>query len=173
MDGPATEHQIAPDTDAPPALPERTRWQRLQGPLITGGLVGGVTIALHFRDPHSSGSSGYCPFYALTGLYCPGCGGLRAVNDLTNGDLAAGASSNLVFVALIPLIVLLWLRWTGRAWSGAPAPEGRDRFGVRVGVWVMVFAVVMVVFTVVRNLPMGAGSTLIALPAPSRPLWAV
>ena len=116
---------------------ERTRFERLRSPLVTGGLVGGLTIALHFRDPHSSGSWGFCPFYALTGLYCPGCGGLRAVNDLTNGDLVGAASSNLVFVALVPLIVLLWVRWTGRAWTGhptsgvaEPSRRRRDR-GVR------------------------------------------
>ena len=144
MDGPATEHQVAPESDAAPVLRQRTRWERIRDPLLTGGLVGGLTIALHFRDPHASGSWGYCPFYALTGLYCPGCGGLRAVNDLTNGDLAAAASSNLLFVALIPVIVVVWLRWTGRAWSGAPGPAPRERFGVRAGVWIMVFAVVLV-----------------------------
>src|SRR3954449_7666280 len=108
MERPATEHPIAPDADATPVLPERSRWDRLQGPLVTAGLVGGLTVALHLRDPHSSGSWGYCPFYALTGLYCPGCGGLRAVNDLGNGDLLGAASSNVVFVALIPVVVLLW-----------------------------------------------------------------
>jgi hypothetical protein len=133
-----------------------TRWDRLRTPLLTGGVVGGLTIALHFRDPHASGSWGYCPFYALTGLYCPGCGGLRAVNDLTNGDVGAAVSSNLLFVALIPVIVVLWLRWTDRAWRGASAPAERERFGVSVGVWVTVFAVVLAVFGVLRNLPMGS-----------------
>jgi hypothetical protein len=136
---------------------EATRWDRLRTPLLSGGLVGGLTIALHFRDPHSSGSWGYCPFYALTGLYCPGCGGLRAVNDLTNGDFAGAASSNLVLLVMIPVVVVFWLRWTGRAWSGAaPAPAGRERPGVRVGVWVVVLSVVLVVFVVLRNLPMGS-----------------
>src|SRR3954469_13350560 len=129
---------------------EPTRFERLRTPLLTGGIVTGLTVALHFRDPHPSGSWGFCPFYALTGLYCPGCGGLRAVNDLTNGDLLGAASSNLLFVALIPLIVFAWVRWTGRAWSGAPAPAGRDRFGVRAGVWVIVFTLVLVVFAVLR-----------------------
>jgi hypothetical protein len=135
---------------------EATRWDRLRTPLLTGGLVGGLTIALHFRDPHSSGSWGYCPFYALTGLYCPGCGGLRAVNDLTNGDVVGAASSNLVLLVMIPVVVVLWLRWTGRAWSGAPAPAGRARPGVAVGLWVVVLSVVLVLFVVLRNLPMGS-----------------
>lgn len=28
-----------------------------------------------------------CPVYALTGLYCPGCGGQRAVRAMLHGDL--------------------------------------------------------------------------------------
>ena len=140
-------------------LPERTRFARLRGPLLTGGLVGGLTIALHFRDPHGSGSWGLCPFNALTGLYCPGCGGLRAVNDLTNGDLLGAASSNLVFVALLPLIVFAWIRWTGRAWTGAPASEpavARERVrgaGRRVGHRLRGGADGL---RVLRNLPMGS-----------------
>jgi hypothetical protein len=153
MDG-TTGHQTKPvTTDGPFVLRQRTRFERLQGPLLTGGLVGGITIALHFRDPHSSGSWGYCPFYALTGLYCPGCGGLRAVNDLTNGDLLGALSSNLVFVALVPLIVLFWVRWTDRAWAGQPA---RGVAGRRAGISIAVFAVVLVLFAVLRNLPMGS-----------------
>lgn len=147
---------VAPATEAvgsPSQLALPTRPARLRGPLITAGLVGGLTVALHFRDPHASGSWGFCPWAALTGFYCPGCGGLRAVNDLTNGDIAGAASSNLVFVLMVPVLVVLWLRWTRRAWSGAPEPER----GVRhPGAWIAVFAVVMVVFGVLRNLPPGS-----------------
>jgi hypothetical protein len=156
MDG-ATEHETRPVTDDGPfVLRERTRLERLQGPLVTGGLVTGLTIALHFRDPHSSGSWGLCPFYALTGLYCPGCGGLRAVNDLTNGDVVGAASSNVVFVALLPLIVFGWMRWTRRAWAGEPSDPARQRVGVRAGAWIIALSVVLLVFAVVRNLPMGS-----------------
>jgi Protein of unknown function (DUF2752) len=156
MDGHATRPESRP-TQPEPAndafVPrQQTRRERLRGPLVTGALVGGLTVALHFRDPHSSGSWGFCPFYALTGIYCPGCGGLRAVNDLTNGDLVAAASSNLVFVAMVPLVVFLWVRWAGRAWSGTPAGVARQHAGV----WIALLVVVLLVFTVLRNLPMGS-----------------
>src|SRR6478752_8420222 len=149
MDGPATEHQVAPESDATPVLRQRTRWERLRDPLITGGLVGGLTIALHFRDPHSSGSWGYCPFYALTGLYCPGCGGLRAVNDLTDGDLVGAASSNLAFVVALPFILVglaLWVlgRWQGRSYA-PPMSVVRPVAYVSLAL--------LAVFTVLRNLP--------------------
>lgn len=129
-----------------------SRSDRMRGPLVTAGLLGGLTLALHLRDPHGPGSWGFCPWTALTGLYCPGCGGLRAVNDLTNGDLVGAASSNLVFVALVPVLAFLWLRWAGRSWTGAPENE---RGVQHPGVWIAFFAVVMVVFAVMRNLPAG------------------
>ena len=67
-----------------------------------------------------AGSWGYCPWLALTGQYCPGCGSLRAVNDLDHGDLLGAASSNLVFVAMVPLLVL-----GGCAGCGAPGRDGQ------------------------------------------------
>lgn len=129
-----------------------SRGARMRGPLVTAGIVGGLTLALHLRDPHASGSWGFCPWVALTGFYCPGCGGLRAVNDLTDGDLVGAASSNLVFVALVPVLVFWWLRWTRRSWTGA---QETARGAPHPGVWIAVFAVLMVVFAVVRNLPAG------------------
>lgn len=135
------------ERDAPPS-----RLDRLRSPLVTAGVVGALTVALHFRDPHSSGSWGGCPWFLLTGLYCPGCGGLRAVNDLTNGDLLGAASSNLVFVVMVPVLVIWWLVWTRRAWSG---PERRPRTE-HAGAWIAAFTVVALVFGVLRNLPVGS-----------------
>ena len=58
----------------------------------------------------SRGAWGFCPWLVLTGTYCPGCGGLRAVNDLTNGDVRAAFASNALFVALVPAIAVMWTR---------------------------------------------------------------
>ena len=120
---------------------------------MVGGVVAAATLALHLRDPHTSGSWGACPWLALTGYYCPGCGGLRAVNDLTRGDLGAALSSNVVLVVLLPLLALGWVRWTRRAWRGTPA-----RPVSRAGATALVVAavVVTVAFTVLRNTPTGA-----------------
>lgn len=133
-----------------PGGPGRAR--RLAAPLTAAGAVGALTVALHVRDPHTSGSWGLCPFRALTGLDCPGCGGLRAVNDLGNLDVVSAASSNLLFVLAIPLLVALWVAWARRAWrDGGPAgPPTRHRLLLGQAALVL-----MVVFTVARNLPFG------------------
>ena len=46
-----------------------------------------------------------CPFHSLTGLWCPGCGGQRALFLLLQGDVVASFRSN---IFLIPIIVFLF-----------------------------------------------------------------
>ena len=58
----------------------RTRGARsLRDPVLVGAVGLGAVTLLHLHDPHSSGAYGFCPFLLVTGLPCPGCGGLRAV----------------------------------------------------------------------------------------------
>ena len=150
MASPATDPVAAPPAPGPPG-PARGRAGRIVPPLAAAGAVGLASLALHLRDPHVSGSWGFCPFHAMTGLWCPGCGGLRAVNDLTHGDLLAAASSNLVLVLALPFVAAIWLAWLRRSWTGVP----RRATGVSTAVvWLVVVPVL--VFSVARNLPFGA-----------------
>ena len=132
-----------------------SRAHRLRAPLLVAAATGALSLALHLRDPHDGGSWGTCPWLALTGRYCPGCGGLRAVNDLTRGDLAGAVSSNLLLVLAVPFALWMWLSWTGRAWTGQdrPAPA---RTRARTVVLVAAVAVAVAAFTVLRNLPAGS-----------------
>jgi hypothetical protein len=127
----------------------RPRSERLRPPLLTAGSLGLATLALHVRDPHVSHSWGFCPLYALTGVYCPGCGGLRGVNDLTNGHVGQAASSNLLLVLALPFAAVFFVRWTYGAWTGRDvrAIPALPR-SVTTGLLLLVL-----VFTVLRNLP--------------------
>jgi hypothetical protein len=128
--------------------PATQRWQRMLAPAITLGGLGAATVALHLRDPHVSGSWGACPS-ALLGLSCPGCGGLRAVNDLTHLQLVEAASSNLLFVVALPLVLFGLGRWVADQWRGV------TRASTAWATWPATTGVVtlLVVFTVLRNLP--------------------
>jgi hypothetical protein len=136
---------------APPA-PPRSRRERLRAPLVTIGTLSAATLALHLRDPHEQGSWGVCPL-AMLGIYCPGCGGLRAVNDLTDGDVRAAASSNVLVTAAIPVAVVALALWLLRAWRGAPARRLPAR--VQHVLW-WAGAVLALAFMVLRNTPQGA-----------------
>lgn len=130
----------------------RSRWRRVQGPTLLAGGVLGASLLLHLRDPHQSGSYAYCPWLLLTGTYCPGCGGLRAVNDLSNGNLAGAASSNLLFVASVPVLLLWWAGTVRDRWQGRVRQVAARRHATLA----VAFLVLAVVFAVVRNLPFGA-----------------
>ena len=109
-------------TDSPADV-ALSRWERVRSPALTIGGLAAATVALHVRDPHTRYSWGMCPSAAL-GLSCPGCGGLRAVNDLTHGDLAAAASSNLLLVGRDPVaVVVLGLWWAGRQLARHPGHD--------------------------------------------------
>lgn len=123
----------------------------LRGPALVGLAGVGAFALLHFRDPHSDGSYGFCPFLQLTGKPCPGCGGLRAVNDLTRGDVVGAISSNALAVGLVVAVGLAWLLWTVRSLRGQRAPM--ISLGLRTGVLVIA---VTLVFGVVRNTPWGS-----------------
>lgn len=127
----------------------RSRRERLTAPVLLAGAVLGASVVLHLRDPHEAGSYGFCPWLVLTGTYCPGCGGLRAVNDLTRGDLAAAASSNLLLVGSVPLVILLWAAWFRDRWRGVVRRVDQRRAVLASSV----LGVVVLAYWVVRNLP--------------------
>jgi hypothetical protein len=129
-------------------LDVRPRSERLRTPLLTVATLAAATVALHVRDPHVTHSWGVCPLYATTGIYCPGCGGLRGVNDLTNGQVGQAASSNLLLVLALPFAAVFFARWAYGAWTGR---EVRAIPALPRPVIVTLIAVALV-FTVVRNL---------------------
>lgn len=128
--------------------PAPSRWDRVRAPLVTIGGLGLATLALHLRDPHVGGSWGICPSAAM-GFWCPGCGGLRAVNDLTHGDVVSAASSNLLLVVLMPFAVIALAVWTLDRWQGRT--RRLPRGVVVVGGWALLGTAL--VFSLLRNTP--------------------
>ena len=144
--------------DAARAEPTETRsgGRALALPLLVAGSAAAAMTVLHFRDPHDSGSYGYCPFYELTGWWCPGCGGLRGMHNLTEGRLLDAVHGNVLLLPLLVGFVLWWADWAVRRWRGhdvRPFP-----FAIRrAGVWIVLGGILA--FTVVRNTPWGTWLT--------------
>lgn len=93
-----------------------------------------VTLAVTIRDPHQHGSWGVCPTYAIFGIYCPGCGSLRALHDLATGHLGEAIGHNAL---VLPAMAFLAYAGLGRAGPG----------------WARIWLIAMIAFTVARNFP--------------------
>ena len=131
------------EATAAPLAPER---RRLRAPVAFAGGAAVLAVTLAVRSPYDSGSYGYCPFLTLTGHYCPGCGGLRAMHDLLRLDVAAAWDMNPLVVVAVPLVVAAWLVWMWRARRGRPVTAPSTGA-------VVALAVVLLAFTVARNVP--------------------
>jgi len=66
-------------------------------------VVLGVLSLYFFLDPSQFSIFPKCPFYSLTGIYCPGCGSQRAAHQFLHGHFLEGFKHNF----LIGLLVLV------------------------------------------------------------------
>ncbi|MFI9624231.1 DUF2752 domain-containing protein [Streptomyces sp. NPDC052042] len=154
--GPGPAGAGRPPTPVPPYLPPPpasgpvARLRRLAAPVATLAVVVGAFGYVGAVDPNEPGHYPVCPLLRLTGLYCPGCGGLRSAHAFAHGDLAAALGSNALAVAGYVLFAVLWVVWTARAVRGRPMA-----LAARPAVWWGIGAV-LIVFSVVRNLPFGS-----------------
>src|SRR5580658_4631138 len=114
-------------------------------------LTAGVAVLFVF-DPSTAGFFPVCTLHEMTGLQCPGCGGLRAVHQLSHGHLAAAWRLNPLVVALFPVVLWLGSRevvrtFTGREWPGLVT---RPLF-----IWLLAGG--MILFGILRNVPFHTG----------------
>jgi hypothetical protein len=123
------------------------------GAIVAAMLAGtALAVVLFVFDPSTAGFYPVCTLREMTGLQCPGCGGLRAMHQLSHGHLAAAWRLNPFVVALLPAGLWLGLRemarvLTGRQWPGLVT---RPVFG-----WLLAGALVL--FGILRNLPFCRG----------------
>lgn len=113
----------------------------------TGAAGIGATLLLHLVDPNQPGHFPICPTYAIAGVYCPGCGALRAVHDLTVGNLGAAWSMNPLTVLAVPYLIWAWLAWVRRAATGRP------RSFLAPGWLIISLGIGIGLFAILRNIP--------------------
>lgn len=123
--------------------------RRLAGPAAVFAAAAGAFGYVGAVDPNEPGHYPVCPLYLLTGLYCPGCGGLRSAHALVHGDVLTALRDNAAAVAAYLGCAVLWMVWTARAARGRPLRTGLGPARLWTGV------VLLLAFTAVRNLPFG------------------
>ncbi|WP_320779364.1 DUF2752 domain-containing protein [Streptomyces sp. CRN 30] len=119
---------------------------------VPAGVLAAVTGAFAYVaavDPNEPGHYPVCPLLGLTGLYCPGCGGLRAAHAFAHGDLTGALTANAAAVLGFLAFAAVWTVWVAHRARGRPlrielAP---------VALWSL--GALGLLFTVVRNLPFG------------------
>lgn len=76
---------------------------RIKVVLLVVGALGCAFVYYRF-NPLRTGFFPKCPFYSLTGLYCPGCGSQRALHALLHGAVLKAASYNLLALMVLPVL---------------------------------------------------------------------
>lgn len=123
-------------------------------PLLWLGAFAAGLALVAVVDPNEPGHYPTCPLLAFTGLYCPGCGTMRALHDLAHGDLAGAMARNPLAVLALPVLAWAWVRWVrGRCGTGTTGLTS-------VPAWMpWAAAGLVVLFGLARNLP---GMTLLS-----------
>lgn len=86
-----------------------------------------------------------CPLHALTGFYCPGCGSTRMLYHLVHGELGMAFRENALSFLALPVV----LYGLVRQWM---QPNSGVFTRIRPG-WILAFGVIVIAFTVARNIP--------------------
>lgn len=88
------------------------------------GVAAACAAAVLAIDPHSARSLlPSCPVKLVTGLDCPGCGGLRLAHDLLRADLRSAVHDNPFLLACSPVLAtLLWRSLASPTRDVVPAP---------------------------------------------------
>lgn len=122
------------------------RRQRMVRPAAVFAVGSAGALLLHFVSPGQGSFYPHCPFLALTGYYCPGCGSTRMCAALTHGDLHTAMDRNPLGVFAVALLAVIFVQWTMRQWTGAPRTISRPWVPIALGV-------VVVAYWVTRNIP--------------------
>ncbi|WP_069772626.1 MULTISPECIES: DUF2752 domain-containing protein [unclassified Streptomyces] len=119
---------------------------------VPAGILVAVVAAFAYVgavDPNEPGHYPVCPLLRVTGLYCPGCGGLRSAHAFVHGHFQAALQDNAMAVVAYLGFAVVWTVWVVRVARGRPVRI--DLTSAQL--WTL--GASLLVFTVVRNLPFG------------------
>lgn len=138
------------ETGTAPLTRLRAQTQRLAWAAPIGVVSAAAAAATYVAqsDPNQTGNYPTCPFLLVTGQYCPGCGSLRMIHALTQGDIVSAAGFNVLALVMLPILAFMFVRWTSVKWRLRPPPTTMAH-----PAWGWTVVVTVVVYWVIRNLP--------------------
>ena len=147
-----------------PAQAQRSALRKAAAPIIGLGVTLGAAAFIGMVNPSTSNGYPTCPTKVLFGVDCPGCGGLRCVHELMNGNLVGAFDQNLLAVIVLPLVLIAFASAVARAMMDTPNEKpalfantvaSLRTLGISINQRALVVGMVAatIVFTIVRNLP--------------------
>ncbi len=123
---------------------DRVASRRLLVALASAGALAFLAL-LFFFDPARYWFYPRCVFHAVTGLYCPGCGSLRALHALVHGHVLGAVRLNPLLFVAGPVAACLLLK---------PHPPSRlsSLLAHPIAVWGI--PVFLVLYWIARNVPL-------------------
>lgn len=115
--------------------------------LVWATLAAGAAY-LFFFEPGKTGFFPVCPFRAITGFTCPGCGSTRGLHRLLHGDVVAAFEFNPLLILSLPFLLYALLRYTNAAIRQQPLKGNQLNAKY---IWLL-FGVIMF-FWIYRNTP--------------------
>jgi hypothetical protein len=106
-----------------------------------------AAAVLIIRPPVPGDVYAPCPWRTLTGTWCPGCGSLRGLGAVLQGDLSVLPRSNAMAAVFLPFLAWWYASLLSRAVFGYRLPSVVP--GPR---WVLALGALIIVWGVVRNL---------------------
>jgi hypothetical protein len=125
----------------------RVHRERLTASAVVAMAAGGLSF-IYLLDPETSDLYPTCPFLALTGFYCPGCGTLRALHQLTRGHPVAALDLNPLMMLLLPFVAYFLASHAMLAVTGRPL---RTYFVRPALIWALLGIVLL--YWLLRNIP--------------------
>ncbi len=122
--------------------------------LAAAGLLASVAalVLLRLRAPTNVALIPECPTHSVLGVYCPGCGSLRATHHALHGRLGDAIAHNPVLLAIgvpaaLAMGAILVVALVRGRWPALPALPG----------WLAALLAILVIgFGVLRNVPLAA-----------------
>lgn len=116
--------------------------------LIISAAVIVLSLLYFFVDARHSGFFPRCPFFALTGFLCPGCGSQRAVSALLHADVMQAIQYNILLVASLPVLLYSSVVSVSNVFRTKPIIQKIFYSPV----FVKIVFVVIVLFWIIRNI---------------------
>lgn len=117
-------------------------WRIAVGIAVPAAVAAGAIFLYFFK------AGPPCPIYALSGIYCPGCGAGRACVALLHGDVLGALNYNPLFMLMLPFFAYYALKvYIAYVFGKDALPFPKVGWGIAVAV---VAAVLL--FWVLRNI---------------------